>query len=739
MIALKLARTLVLGSALAFAACGGEGLVLPPEGEPAHISVIHGDGQSGRAGSVLADSVVVRVTDTKDRPVAGASVNFTFPDNDAQAAPATGTTNSDGVTWVKVTLGAPVGPVIGVAEVPVDAGFTPVRVEYTAMTLAGDANGIAAVSGDNQTGPVNSQLPAPLVVRVTDESGNPIPNQPVVWSVPSNGGGGSVSPTNTVTDANGEASATRTLGPTAGQQTTLATSEGLAGSPVTFAHTATPGGAAGVNKVSGDNQSAQAGTELRDPLVVRVLDAEQNPIPNRAVTWIVTGGGGSVSQENTTTNAQGEASTRWTLGPAAGPNSVNAVVSGVGTATFNATGTAGTVSPSNSSVTAAPGTIAAGSGTSTVTVTVRDGSNNPVGGVSVSLVSSGSGNTINPASASSNSNGVATFTFSSTVAESKLITAVAGGVTIDDQATITVNQASSIVEITSDEPDPSTVGTAITVEFTVTGAGGTPSGTVTVTMSGGTESCQATLADGSGSCSLTPLTPGTGGNNRRVLTATYGGDAAFSGDTDTEIHTVNPAPPASTTTTITGDTPEPSDFGAAVTVTFTVTSTGGTPTGNVQVTDPMGGGCSASVATGSCQYTPGGTGARTITATYEGSSGFAGSSDTEEHTVNPPATSAPVAVDDAYATPPPAGSQLSVGYNDRILKNDTDLDTDNESLVVDLPLVQDALGGTLTVDVSGTFQYTPNAGTTSDTFKYRARDPQGNLSNVATVTITVTP
>ncbi|HEX7336757.1 MAG TPA: Ig-like domain-containing protein, partial [Gemmatimonadales bacterium] len=476
MIALKLARTLVLGSALAFAACGGEGLVLPPEGEPAHISVVYGDEQTGRAGTVLADSVVVRVTDTKDRPVAGATVNFTFPDNDAQAAPSTGTTNSDGVTWVKVTLGAPVGPVTGVAEVPVDAGFTPVRVEFTATTLAGDANGIAAVSGDNQTGPVNSQLPLPLVVRVTDESGNPIPNQPVVWSVPSNGGGGSVSPTNTVTDANGEASAVRTLGPTAGQQFTLATSGGLAGSPVTFAHTAMPGGAAGVNKVSGDGQSAQAGTELRDPLVVRVLDAEQNPIPNRAVTWIVTGGGGSVSQENTTTNAQGEASTRWTLGPAAGPNSVNAVVSGVGTATFTATGTAGTVSPSNSSVTAAPGTITVGSGTSTVTVTVRDGSNNPVAGVSVSLASSGSGNTINPASASSNSNGVATFTFSSTVAESKLITAVAGGVTIDDQPTITVNKASSIVEITSDEPDASTVGQPITVEFTVSGAGGTPTG-----------------------------------------------------------------------------------------------------------------------------------------------------------------------------------------------------------------------------------------------------------------------
>jgi hypothetical protein len=149
-IALKLARALVLGSAVAFAACGGEGLVVPREGEPAHIEVIHGDGQSARADSVLADSVVVLVTDTKDRAVPNANVNFTFPEADAAAAPATATTNADGVAWAKVTLGPQVGPVAGVAEVPVDAGFTPVRVEFTATTLPGNASGIVAVSGDDQ-------------------------------------------------------------------------------------------------------------------------------------------------------------------------------------------------------------------------------------------------------------------------------------------------------------------------------------------------------------------------------------------------------------------------------------------------------------------------------------------------------------------------------------------------------------------------------------------------------------
>jgi PKD repeat protein len=129
------------------------------------------------------------------------------------------------------------------------------------------------------------------------------------------------------------------------------------------------------------------------------------------------------------------------------------------------------------------------------------------------------------------------------VAETKTITATAGGVTLNDSPTITVQKTSSTVEITEDEPDPSTVGTAITVEFSVRGSGGTPTGEVIVTLSGGDETCRATLVDGSGSCSLTPNAAGPdANNNRRIITATYGGDARFSGDTDTENHRVNPAP-----------------------------------------------------------------------------------------------------------------------------------------------------------------------------------------------------
>jgi adhesin/invasin len=311
---------------------------------------------------------------------------------------------------------------------------------------------------------------------------------------------------------------------------------------VTFTHTATAGSPAEVTKIDGDDQRGSPGAQLELPLIVEVRDELGNPVPGTTVEWVIGTGRGSVGSETSTTNARGRASTEWTLGPDVGPNTVNAVVPGVGAVTFSAAATAGTPSADNSEVSAAPAIVAAGA-QSTITVVVRDASNNPVEGASVTLESSGTGNTITPETASAGANGAATFTFSSSVAEAKTITATAGGVIITDRATITVQKTSSIIEITSDEEDPSAVDEGITVQFEVRATGGTPSGEVIVTLSGGDETCRATLSRGAGSCVLTPTAPGpAGNNNRRTITATYGGDAQFAGDADTEIHQVTPAP-----------------------------------------------------------------------------------------------------------------------------------------------------------------------------------------------------
>jgi len=88
------------------------------------------------------------------------------------------------------------------------------------------------------------------MVQVTAAGGNPVSDVVVSWSVVD--GGGSIT-LSSVTDADGTAVASFTLGPTAGEQHVQAQVDGLASSPVVFTATATPTGglavAAGGNNV----------------------------------------------------------------------------------------------------------------------------------------------------------------------------------------------------------------------------------------------------------------------------------------------------------------------------------------------------------------------------------------------------------------------------------------------------------------------------------------------------------
>jgi Domain of unknown function (DUF4082)/Bacterial Ig-like domain (group 1) len=102
---------------------------------------------------------------------------------------------------------------------------------------------ITKVSGDNQNGATGTSLPNPLVVQVKNSAGNPQSVVTVNFAITS--GGGSVSPTSAVTDANGKASTTLTLGAVPGAtipvtNTVSATADGVGS--VTFSATANPSG-----------------------------------------------------------------------------------------------------------------------------------------------------------------------------------------------------------------------------------------------------------------------------------------------------------------------------------------------------------------------------------------------------------------------------------------------------------------------------------------------------------------
>jgi hypothetical protein len=98
---------------------------------------------------------------------------------------------------------------------------------------------------------------------------------------------------------------------------------------------------------------------------------------------------------------------------------------------------------------------------------------------------------------------------------------------------LTVSQATTTTTITSILPNPAKPNSSVMISVSVTGSTSvaSPTGTVTVKASTG-ESCSAAV--GAGGCSLTFATAGT-----RTITASYSGDANFSGSSTTASVQVN--------------------------------------------------------------------------------------------------------------------------------------------------------------------------------------------------------
>ncbi len=319
--------------------CGGsDSLTVPSEGLPSEIAIAGGNGQLGIVGQPLADPLAVRLTDSKDRPVAGQRVEFKVMTGGgaAQLSPDTATTSNDGTAQSQWVLGGSAGVQTVQARVISAVAHGTLSATFTATASAQVPDTVFAVAGDGQTGVVNRQLAESLVVIVRDEFGNPLANQTVTWTVPD--GQGSVSAHTTITGNSGRAAVSRTLGPTAGSQSAQATTTGLSGEPVLFEHTAIPGSASRLVPLSPDSQTAPAGTRLPDSMVVQAFDVDGNPASGAVITWVPSSGG-SVVPTSSITDGDGKASTFWTLSNQSGANTLTAAGFG-SNVVYHANGTA---------------------------------------------------------------------------------------------------------------------------------------------------------------------------------------------------------------------------------------------------------------------------------------------------------------------------------------------------------------------------------------------------------------
>ena len=194
---------------------------------------------------------------------------------------------------------------------------------------------LAPISGDDQKGLPGSALTDPFIVEVKDERGLVFKGVPVTFAVTS--GGGTLANRTATTDSIGRAKNILTLGGNPGMNTVRVSVERIS-DPVTF-------NAEGIRvpktlaKVSGDNQEGFPGDTLPNSLVVEVRDQFDKPLRNVQVTFAVTAGGGRLTSAKTTTDRNGRANSKLTLGPNVGTNTVSVSASGIEqTEDFNAEG-----------------------------------------------------------------------------------------------------------------------------------------------------------------------------------------------------------------------------------------------------------------------------------------------------------------------------------------------------------------------------------------------------------------
>jgi hypothetical protein len=172
---------------------------------------------------------------------------------------------------------------------------------------------ITYLAGRNQTGLPGAELPDPLIVRVDDSQGRPVPDVRVAFKLADGAEGGETTPDTALTDTDGEALSHWVLGDREGRQTVEAEVVGQGLDVVSFTATAT-----GPGPEPGPEPSAERSTIAASPTIIEVgegqsiitvvvRDEDGVPLADAVVALSATGGGNVLIQPSGPTGADGVA------------------------------------------------------------------------------------------------------------------------------------------------------------------------------------------------------------------------------------------------------------------------------------------------------------------------------------------------------------------------------------------------------------------------------------------------
>lgn len=265
--------------------------------------------------------------------------------------------------------------------------------------------------------------------------------------------------------------------------------------------------------VSGGAQAGPAGSTLAQPVVARVVAADGIGVSGVTVTFAASGGG-SATPAAAVSDASGNVSTQWKLGPAAGAQNLTVTSAGLSGSPLTVAATAQAIVPTRLAMITQPASTLAGATLNAVSVAAQDASGNTVtnftGVVTVAIANNAGGSTLSGTTAVSAVAGIATFsdlklnrpgtgyTLGFSASGMTAATSVAFNITAGSAARLVVGSVPSSVDAGSVIAPPLTVTVtdssgnsvtsftgAVTVAIGANPGGGTLSGTLTRTAVAG--------------------------------------------------------------------------------------------------------------------------------------------------------------------------------------------------------------------------------------------------------------
>jgi hypothetical protein len=273
---------------------------LPSNSNPCGLGLepTSGDGQTGDIGAPLPLPVAVHATYKRgsaactERAATNMPIVWKIRSGGGIVASETTYTDAAGDARVIWTLGPTAGQQEVGAVIPPPGENLPPVVVFSATARDKPYRILRIVAGNGlRVDPGNGVIPdVQLVSHQPDGTDVPVPNTTVTWQVTS--GGGSVSPSTSLTSANGRASATWTPGPATGAQTlraTAGTSTGIVADArdlliANFTATIATNGVASVTVTGPTTLVAGAGGAY----TAEMRDASGTVLTDRTASWTVT-------------------------------------------------------------------------------------------------------------------------------------------------------------------------------------------------------------------------------------------------------------------------------------------------------------------------------------------------------------------------------------------------------------------------------------------------------------------